>query len=161
MNNFIEIKHIDEGEVNYLVRNLENFEKDKAIKKGLGAAGKVFKVGGMDRLRRTMKAGSRGVTGNLLRSFIVKVKRNKLGVLTGFKQGKGGGSHAHLVDRGTTERFWKTRKYKSKNGSYKKSVGEVKASHFWNDTESQDYPKAVDKLYNGIERAVDRINSRR
>ena len=161
MNNFIEIKHINEGEVNYLVRNLENFEKDKAIKQGLGAAGQVFRLGGRNRLRRTMKSGSRGVTGNLLRSFIVKVKRNKPGVLTGFKQGKQGGSHAHLVDRGTTERFWKTRKHKKKDGSYKKSVGKVKPSYFWNDTESQDYPKAIDKLYVGIERAVDRINNRR
>nr|DAM03165.1 MAG TPA: hypothetical protein [Caudoviricetes sp.] len=153
MNNFIEIKHINEGEVNYLVRNLEDFEKDKAIKSGLIGAGQVFRSGGRSRLRRTMKSGNRGVTGNLLRSFIVKAKRNKPGVLTGFKQGVGGGSHAHLVDRGTAERY-----LKKKNN---KSVGKVKPSFFWTDTESQDYPKAIDKLYDGIERAVERINNRR
>jgi hypothetical protein len=31
---------------------------------------------------------------------------------------------------------------------------------FWGDTESQDYPKAMDKLYEGIEKAVNRINNR-
>lgn len=153
MNNFIEIKHINEGEVNYLVRNLEDFEKDKALKGGLKSAGKVFVTGGKSRLKDRMKSGSRGVTGNLLRSFRVKVKKSKPGVLAGFEQGEGGGSHAHLVDQGTNERFWKTRK--------RKSVGKVKASYFWNDTETQDYLKAIDQLYDGIERAVHRINNRR
>lgn len=152
MNKFFEIKQIDRSAVEYLVRNLNDFEKDKAVKGGLGAAGKVFESGGKSRLKRSMKSGSRGVTGNLLRSFQVKVKRNKPGVLIGFKQGKEGGSHAHLVDKGTVKRYWKTRK--------KKSVGRVVATRFWSDTEAEDYPKAMDKLYMGIERAVNRINSR-
>lgn len=153
MNNFIEIRHINKSEVEYLVRNLQDFEKDKALKGGLQSAGKVFMTGGKSRLRRNMKSGSRGVTGNLLRSFQVKVKRNKPGVLIGFKQGKEGGSHAHLVDKGTDRRYWKTRK--------RKYVGRVIANHFWSDTEAQDYPKAMDNLYIGIEKAVNRISSRR
>ncbi|MBF0577737.1 hypothetical protein [Dysgonomonas sp. GY617] len=152
MNNVIEIKQIDRGTINYLVRNLDDFGKDKAIKKGLGDAGKVFEKGGKGRLKRSMKSGSRGVTGNLLRSFNVRVKKSKPGVLVGFKQGKDGGSHAHLVDMGTTDRYWKTKSHKY--------VGKVKANHFWTDTEEQDYPKALETLYDGIERAVNRINNR-
>lgn len=153
MNNFIEIRHINREEVDYLVRNLKDFEKDKAVKGGLQSAGKVFLSGGKSRLRRSMKSGSRGVTGNLLRSFQVRVKRSKPGVLIGFKQGKEGGSHAHLVDKGTSNRYWKTRT--------RKYVGSVKATNFWSDTEAQDYPKAMDSLYIGIEKAANRINSRR
>lgn len=153
MNNFIEIRHINRDEVDYLIRNLSDFEKDKAMKDGLQSAGNVFKVGGKSRLRRNMKSGSRGVTGNLLRSFHVRVKRSKPGVLVGFKQGKEGGSHAHLVDKGTIQRYWKTRK--------RKSTGSVKGSYFWSDTEAQDYPKAMDSLYTGIEKAVNRISNRR
>lgn len=154
MNNFIEIRHINRAEVDYLVRNLEDFEKDKAVKDGLLAAGKVFETGGKSRLKRSMKSGSRGVTGNLLKSFQVKVK-NKPGVLTGFKQGKDGGSHAHLVDRGTDERFYTTKKGK------RKSTGKVIGNLFWSDTEAQDYPKAMDELYKGIEKGVNKISSRR
>ena len=153
MSKFFEIKQIDRDAVNYLVRNLENFEKDRAVKSGLLSAGNVFKAGGKSRLKRSMKSGSGGVTGNLLRSFQVRVKKSKPGVLIGFRQGKGGGSHAHLIDRGTSERFWKTKK--------KKSTGRVIGNAFWTDTETQDYPQAMDKLYGGIEKAVNRISSRR
>lgn len=152
MNNFIEIRHINREDVDYLVRNLKDFEKDKAVRGGLQSAGKVFLSGGKSRLRQSMKSGSRGVTGNLLRSFHVRVKRSKPGVLIGFKQGKEGGSHAHLIDKGTNQRYWKTKK--------RKYVGRVVATNFWSDTEAQDYPKAMDQLYMGIERAVNRINSR-
>jgi len=152
MGDFIEIKQIDRDAVNYLVRNLEDFEKDKAVRSGLSAAGNVFKSGGISRLKSRMKSGSRGFTGNLLRSFEVKVKKSKPGVLIGFRQGVGGGSHAHLVDRGTDNRFWKTKK--------RKSTGKVIGNAFWADTEAQDFPQAMDKLYMGIEKAVNRINNR-
>lgn len=152
MNNLIQIQHINKDEVEYLIRNLTDFEKDKALKGGLKSAGNVFMSGGKNRLRRRMKK-SGGVTGNLLRSFTVRVKKSKPGVLIGFKQGKEGGSHAHLIDRGTNQRYWKTRK-----GKY---TGRVTATRFWSDTEEQDYPKAMDKLYLGIEKAVNRISERR
>lgn len=152
MNNFIEIRHINREEIEYLIRNLEDFEKDKALKGGLRSAGKVFLSGGKSRLKQSMKSGSRGVTGNLLRSFYVRVKKSKPGVLIGFKQGKDGGSHAHLIDRGTNKRYWKTKK--------RKYVGRVVATNFWSDTEVQDYPEAMDQLYSGIQRAVNRISNR-
>ena len=151
MNNLFEIHPINKDEINYLVRNLEDFEKDRAIKDGLKAAGNVFKVGGKERLRSRRKGKG---TGNLARSFIVRVKRNKPGVLIGFKQGMDGGSHSHLVDRGTNERFYKTKKGKNR------STGKVIGNLFWSDTESQDYPKAANELYNGIEKAVTRISNR-
>lgn len=150
---WIQLRAIDVDSVLYLVNNLDNIEKDEAIRAGLREAGSVFKAGGQRRLRNRMKSGRNGVTGNLLRSFHIRTKRYKLGVLIGFKQGKGGGSHAHLVDRGTNNRYWKTKKLKS--------VGKGLPNSFWTDTESQDYPQAMNKLYMGIEKAVNRINNRR
>ena len=151
MSKFFEITQIDRDAVNYLVRNLEDFEKDKVVRGGLGAAGAVFKTGGQRRLKERMKRRG-GVTGNLLGSFKVRVKRKRPGVLIGFRQGKSGGNHAHLIDQGTTDRYWRTPR---------KATGRVVGNAFWTDTRSQDYPQAMDKLYAGIERAVNRITERR
>ena len=150
--NFFEIKQIDRDAVNYLIRNLTDFEKDKAVRSGLSDAGKVFIAGGKSRLKSRMKIGSKGLSGNLLRSFTERVKKSKPGVLVGFKQGANGGSHSFLIDKGTKSRRWK------KNG---KSTGKVTANYFWTDTEVQDNAKALGKLYQGIEKAVNRINNRR
>ncbi|MBK5721373.1 hypothetical protein JGH11_10860 [Dysgonomonas sp. Marseille-P4677] len=152
----ITIKQIDRENITYLVHNLEGFEKDKAIKKGLQKAGKVFETGGKYRLRKVMRK-AKGVTGNLLNSLFVRVKKNKPGVLTGFIRSTknmliGGGNHAHLVDRGTKDRYWK-----SKGSKY---VGKMPATRFWSDTESQDYPQAINKLYEGVEEVVYRIKNR-
>lgn len=152
MSSIFQIRQINREEINFLIQNLNDFEKDTALKGGLKAAGNTFMQGGKSRLKRRMKSGSTGITGNLLRSFQVRVKRNKPGVLIGFKQGNEGGSHASLIDRGTKDRYWKTKK--------RKYVGRVLPSLFWTDTETMDYPKAMDKLYLGIEKAVSRISSR-
>ena len=145
----IEVRQINKSDIELLVRNLQDFEKDKAIEEGLKKAGNVFKSGGQRRLRSRMKS-KEGVTGNLLNSFHVRLKRRKLGMLTGFRTS---GSHAHLIDKGTVIRYQKTKDMKS--------VGQVIGNNFWDDTRSEDHPKAIDKLYAGIEAAVDRISKRR
>ena len=43
-------------------------------------------------------------TGNLKRSIRRKQVKKWVSVYGGFRKGKGGGNHAHLVDRGTDER---------------------------------------------------------
>ncbi|MDL2230548.1 hypothetical protein LJB87_02000 [Alistipes sp. OttesenSCG-928-L06] len=154
MSSFFEIKQIDRDAIDYLVRNLENIEKDKDVNGGLANAGGVLKSGGLRRLKQRMKSGSRGFTGNLLKSFTVRVKKRKPGVLVGFRQKGQKGGHAHLVDRGTENRF-----YKTKTGE-NKSTGRVIGNFFWTDTASEDYPQAIDRLYEGIEKAVNRINNR-
>lgn len=142
----IEVKQIDRDNILYLVRQLEQFEKNKAIISGLRAGGNVFKAGGRQRLKQRLS--SPGGNGKLLNSFQVRVKRNKAGVLTGFN---GGGRHSHLVDRGTKKRL-------TKSGANR---GIMPANYFWSDTESVDYPKAVDKIFAGVEKAVQRINDRK
>lgn len=143
----IEVRQIDKDSIDFLIRELTEFEKNKALKSGLNAAGQVLKVGGRQRLSQRLK-GSKRATGHLLNSFQVRVKRNKAGVLTGFN---GGGRHSHLVDAGTKERFTKT-------GA---SRGKMPANRFWSDTNNQDYPKAISKVFEGIEKVVQRINEKR
>lgn len=154
----IRIKTIDREAILYLVQELENFEKDKALRSGLAAAAQVFKTGGRRRLRQRMKNPA-GFRGNLLRAFTVRVKRSKQGALSGFKVDEGAnGSHAWLLDKGTKER-----RHKKTN----KSVGKIPGKNsrfrlgFWEDTRNQEESKAMDALYKGVERAVQRINNRR
>ncbi|MEG0464650.1 hypothetical protein [Bacteroides sp.] len=147
----IEIRVIDREAMIHLVQGLENFEKDKALQSGLRAGATVFQRGGMRRLKQRMK-NPKGVKGNLLRSFTVRVKRSKLGALSGFKYGDNGGGHSWLLDMGTDKRSHK------KTG---KSTGVGPALRYWTDTREQDYPTAINKMYDGIERAVNRITGRR
>lgn len=147
----IEIRVIDRKRVISVISQLKDIDKDKAVKKVLGEAGRVFVIGGKGRLREQMNSGSKGVTRNLLRSFQVKVKRSKPVVLKGFKRRENGGNHVYLVDRGTDQCYWKTR-----NGKY---VGKVNANRFWSETEEQDYKNAIDRLYEDVESAVIKIQN--
>jgi len=148
---------IDINRIYSAVNELQNIDKDKAIKAGLKQGAFVFLAGGKRRLRDRMKSGKNGVTGNLVSSFRVRVKRTKLGALAGFNStqgfGKNGGKgyHAHLVDRGTTLRANK------KNANR----GIMPGNFFWTDTIANDDSKALDKVYKGVERAVLRIQNRR
>ena len=53
----IQVRAIDRENIQYLVRNLEDFEKDKAIKSGLRAAVNVFRVKGRSNLRARLQIG--------------------------------------------------------------------------------------------------------
>ena len=135
--------------VQYAVRELFDIDKNRAIKAGLRAMGRVFVKGGRGRLKTRMKS-SKGVTGNLYRAFTIRVKKMKLGAMVGFKGGVGGGGHSHLVDRGTVRRF-------TKSGADR---GIMPANKFWTETADQDWKKATDVLFDAIERAVQRIIER-
>ena len=140
----IEIKQIDRENIQYFIYNLENFEKDKAIRSGLRSAANVFRVKGRAKLRsRILRHGKQ--TNHLMNSFTNRVKRNKLGVLSGFA--RPGGNHAHLVDSGT----------KAKRGANR---GIMPTNHFWSDAKVSEKNKAMDSLYKGVQRAVQRINNR-
>lgn len=144
----MQVKLIDREAVLYLVDQLETFEKDKAIKSGLRSAVNVFRVKGRSNLRsRLLRHGKQ--TNHLMKSFTARVKRNKLGALSGFD--RPGGNHSHLVDAGTKMRY-------TKNG---RKRGIMKGNKFWSDAAASEEGKAMDALYKGVGRAVQRINNRR
>lgn len=143
----MQIKLIDREAVIYLVDQLEQFEKDKAIKSGLRSAVNVFRVKGRSNLRnRLLHHGKQ--TNHLMNSFTTKVKRNRLGALAGFS--RPGGNHSHLVDQGTKMRY-------TKRGAKR---GIMPANRFWEDAKVSEEGKAMNALYQGVERAVQRINNR-
>ena len=84
-----------------------------------------------------------------MNSFTNRVKRNKLGALAGFD--RPGGNHSHLVDRGTKRRY-------TKSGAYR---GIMPGNRFWTDTEKTEEARALQAVYEGTQKAVQRINSRR
>jgi len=124
------------------VMGLDNFQQSKAITSGMRAAGGVFMAGGKKRLRSELKG--HGSKGNLMKAFRVRVKRKNAGVVTGFDKM---GHHSHLVDLGTKKRFHKSGKY----------TGVMPANYFWRTTAQSDFPKAAEKMYQGIETAANRI----
>ena len=146
----------DENDVLYLVRNLEGFEQNKAIKSGLRSALNVFKRKGQMNLRDRMLYHGKH-TYALENSFLNHIKRNKLGGLTGFRrstkwvQYENAGNHAHWVDLGTKPRY-------TKRGYYR---GVMPANHFWIDAFSSEKPKAINLMMDAIKRNVERINARR
>lgn len=133
---------IDYQKVYKSIEGLSDFEKDKVIKDGLRSATAIFIKAGRSNLRSRLK-GSKG-TNNLMNSFRNKLKRNKLGALAGFN---GFGAHAHLVDLGTVDRYTKSGAYRGKNTGNK----------FWTDAIEQNQTKAIDAVYSGIERSINKI----
>ena len=142
----ITVKVSDINRILKVVENLNDIDKDNVIKSGLRTATNMFLSAGRRNLRARMK-NSKGVTGNLLKSFKNKVKRRQLGALGGFGQL---GNHAHLVDAGTQGRYTKSGKY----------AGKMPANHFWNAAISSTQNQAMNKVYEGIDRGITRIINR-
>lgn len=144
---------------NYLIRHLQGFEQNRALKTGLVEASKIFAAKGRmnlaSRIGRNIKHKSRS-TGELLRS-ITHAYRSSRGkgrsgtAVAGFRAG---GQHSHLVDSGTRPRYTKSRE----NRKYR---GIMPANWFWWDAREQEASKAQEVLYDSIRRAVDEINARR
>lgn len=144
----IQVSVTDRENIQYIVRNLEDFEKDKAIKSGLRTAVNIFRVKGRSNFRaRLLHHGKQ--TNHLMNSFTTRVKRSKLGALSGFD--RPGGNHAHLVDRGTKRRY-------TKSG---KSRGVMPGNNFWTDAGKTEESKAIQAMHEGVSKAVQRINERR
>lgn len=132
--------------INRLVADLQEIDQNKAIKAGLRKGAMVFiRLG-----RSTLRSRNNKHTGNLMKSFRVRVKRRKLGSLAGFSMNysrmseDGYGSHSWLVDRGTVQRW-------TKKGQNR---GIMPASYFWTDTKEQGSSEAIRAIEQGIHEAV-------
>lgn len=135
--------------VQHLIRNLEKFEQNKALREGLSGAAKIFATLG----RRNLASSATGVaSGELLSSITSRVKvSRKTGepTVVGFERPRG--NLAHLVDLGTKPRY-------TKSGAYR---GIMPANYFFTDARTEGEKPAMDAIYDGIQRAIERINSGR
>lgn len=136
----------DKENILWLVRELEDFEKDKLLRTGLLDAAAVFKSVGRRLLKSRMKRPN-GVTGNLLKSFRRRVKKRRLGVLAGFNLPEG--SHAWLVDLGTTPRSTKTH-----------DTGIMPALRYWSDAEKSG-GRAIERISEAVRKKVQQLNERK
>lgn len=122
---------------------MEVLGTDPAVRKGLDEAAKIFVNGGRARLAARLLHSGRN-TGNLDRSFTRYVKRRGKGALAGFVRGVNGGSHSHLVDRGTVRRYTKSGKYR----------GIMPANYFWTQTLDEDSGAAANAVLDGIQEYI-------
>lgn len=155
----LSVKDIDN--ITYFTNELSNFEKDKALRSGIKTAMNIFSRRG--RINLSQRLGPYQ-TGNLIKSFQTKTKRNKLGGLAGFRTGRkaigskrGVGNHAHLVDKGTNSR--ETLGKKSVKAGISRGI--MPGNNFWVDAFKSEENRVVEVLYKGVQRAVNRINARR
>lgn len=149
------VKIIGEDRINAMLQELNDIDTNKSIKAGLRKGLNILRQGGLKRLKSRMKSPS-GVTGNLVKSFNVRVKKNKLGGLAGFGMVSDTDGnhiiarHAHLVDLGTAER-------ERQNGG---STGKMPSLNFWTDTRNDDMDNAVGEVLKGTEQAILKIMSK-
>lgn len=123
--------------------NLKNLPTyDKEINAGLKKGAQYLVRMGKKRLRQRMKSGSKGVTGNLLKSFTYKIKRKNLGVLVGFKKK---GSHSWFVSEGTKIR---------------KGRGQVIGNKYWKETRQRDTNTAMYYILHSIKQSINNLKSR-
>ena len=149
------VKIIGEDRINAMLQQLNDIDSNKSVKAGIRKGVNLLRRGGIRRLKERMKSPE-GVTGNLLKAFQVKVKKNKLGGLAGFGMAvdtQGGtirAMHAFIVDLGTAER-------ERQNGG---STGKMPALHYWTDTRNEDMDNAVGEVLKGTEQAILKIMSK-
>lgn len=140
---------VDIERVYSLVDELKQVDKNKAIKSGLKRGAAVFVRVGKSELRRRNNQH----TGNLIRSFTTRLAKRKLSAYSGFnrrtklKSDKGLGNHAHLVDRGTTDRY-------TKKGYYR---GKMPASYFWTEAKNRGEAEAMKKVEEGVIQMVEKL----
>lgn len=140
---------VDIERVYSLVDELKQVDKNKAIKSGLKRGAAVFVRVGKSELRRR----NNEYTGNLIRSFTTRLAKKKLSAYSGFnrsaklKSDKGLGNHAHLVDRGTTDRD-------TEKGAYR---GKMPASYFWTEAQNRGGAEAMKKVEEGVIQMVEKL----
>lgn len=143
----IEIQNFNS--IQYLVRNLEQMPRNKALKEGFTQAALVFKRYARQNMH---KLGTK--RGNLKSSLTHHVYQPtaRVPAVVGFN---GKGAHAHLLDLGTVDR--RTKKQLWKGTRYR---GKGPATYFFTRAREEGEKEAMDAIVLGIHRAIDRINSR-
>lgn len=137
--------------IEYVIKGLQTFEQNKAIREGLNSAVKIFKdLGRANLASRIMGHGEQ--TGDTLRSFATRAsgsRRRSLTSAAGLRRPLGYRGHWH--DRGTVARY-------TKAGAYR---GIMPSSGFMEDARIEGERPALDAIFDGIQEAIARINSRR
>lgn len=144
---------LDKGEYERMERwlsQLSEADQKSVIQNALRTGARSLQSAGRINLANRNKS----VTGNLKKSFSIKVNKKKAYALSGFK--RPGGAHAHLIDRGTKKR-WTTKGYY--RGSISKGTPN-KGSMFWTDAVETKGPEALNKVMDAIYESLAEITRR-
>lgn len=133
--------------VEYLVRELSQFDRNDALKQGFREAAAIY----VREARQNMLTSVGYKTDNLWGSLTYRLRNMKSGIpaVVGFRRSDG--PHAHLLDLGTDERY-------TKSGARR---GRVKPTYFFTRAREEGEQDAKEALIKGVQRAIERINSRR
>lgn len=148
---------LNEAEYQAVMRKLgelSEVEKRPVIKASMKQAGSVLiNAGKSSFLSRNKKK-----SGNLYKSFTSKFKKKNTGILIGFRRGKDLGNHAHLIDRGTKDRYTKTGEYRGKIAGTER--GKTGATYFWSDVVQAKGNEAMERIMEAVFDAVEQIKNR-
>ncbi len=136
--------------VEYLVRELPRVGQDKAIKEGLREGAKIFES--LGRANFALRVTSR--TGETIRSFATRISnwrgsRSEPYSVAGLRWPEG--HKAHWLDLGTVPRY-------TKRGLYR---GFLNPTKFFQDARKEGERPAMNAIVDGVQKAIDRINSRK
>ena len=146
----IELSKSDVIAVNKWLEKMDRVDQGNTIQSALREGAKII----MDAGKSNLATRNKTKTGNLKKSFRIKVVKKKAYALSGFK--RPGGNHSYLIDRGTDKRY-------TKKGYYRGSVSKGspnRGSMFWTDAVQANGGKAVDRLMSAIYDALAKINNR-
>ena len=144
----IKVSVIGYAQVDEALSQLRQIDRDRAVQAGLKAGAAYLVRRGRQRLRKGLKTDAyhrHYQKGNLMKSFVARVKKSKACALAGFKRPEG--SHSHLVDEGTGER-------ETASGLRRGKMPEMK---YWTDTREKDTHTAQEKVLDGVRKAAIRI----
>lgn len=134
-------------ETNKKLANLSMIEREAVVAQAVKEGAQIISR----QTRRNVDTLLQKRTGNLYRAVSVLTRRKTGRSYAGFKRGKGGGSHAVFLERGTKERYTKT-------GAYR---GKVKAYELQKKSVDSKGDKALRTVLASIEKSINRIMDRR
>lgn len=140
----IELSKQDLMVANKWLSEMAKVDQGSTVQRALRQGAEIIQNAG----KTNLSSRNQTRTGNLKKSFGIKVVKKKAYALAGFKRPKG--AHAHLVDRGTAKRY-------TSKGYYR---GAARPSYFWTDAVQMNGGEALNNLMNAIYQSLNEINRR-
>ena len=146
----IELDKKDYDRIQKWLSDLSEADQKSVVQNALRTGARALQAAGKSNLsiRNHVK------TGNLKKSFGMKVVKKKNYALSGFR--RPGGAHSHLIDRGTKKRW-------TRNGAYRGSISKGTpntGSMFWTDAVKTEGPVALNKVMDAIYKSLEEITKR-
>lgn len=145
-----ELNKADYERIQKWLSQLSEADQKSTIQNALRSGAKLLTTAG----KANLQARNKTKTGNLKKSFGLKVVKKRAYALAGFK--RPAGAHSHLIDRGTDKRY-------TKNGYYRGSVSRGnpnKGTMFWTDAVETEGPSALNRIMDAIYKSLDEITRR-